>query len=364
MLGANVGLMYMQTDDLAGVASSTGFGVARVNKELPNRSSIGAVLVDKSVSGNEFPDENDNRTWGLDGRWGIGEYGQLTGYVAQTDTPGLESDDFSWSLGGTWDSPDWSLGLTLVDVEENFNPEVGFINRSGGYENLSVRALRRYRFGPESSLLELRPHFSYTSYLDQQGFKESGFLHIDNHTEWKNGYEVHTGINFVTKGLQDPFEIYDGIVIPEGTYRNSELQLVGMTDDSKKLSFVLRATIGGFYSGDRVALTPSMVVRLGEKFVGEVSWSQNDVDLPEGDFITKVGLFRMAYSFTPKLALEALFQYNNVDDLLSTNLRFSWLRKANTGLYVVFNDINGYDAFTGAQPDRSLIAKYTHMFDI
>ena len=364
MLGANVGLMYMQTDDLAGVASSTGFGVARVNKELPNRSSIGAVLVDKSVSGNKFPGENDNRTWGVDGRWGIGEYGQLTGYVAQTDTPGLEGDDFSWSLGGTWDSPDWSLGLTMVDVEENFNPEVGFINRSGGYENLAVRALRRYRFGPESSLLELRPHFSYTSYLDQQGFKESGFLHIDNHTEWKNGYEVHTGINFVTKGLQEPFEIYDGIVIPEGTYRNSELQLVGMTDDSKKLSFVLRATIGGFYSGDRVALTPSMVVRLGEKFVGEVSWSQNDVDLPEGDFITRVGLFRMAYSFTPKLALEALFQYNNVDDLLSTNLRFSWLRKANTGLYVVLNDINGYDAYTGAQPDRSLIAKYTHMFDI
>ena len=115
---------------------------------------------------------------------------------------------------------------------------------------------------------------------------------------------------------------------------------------------------------ERVALTPSMVVRLGEKFVGELSWAQNDVDLPEGAFITKVGLFRMAYSFTPKVALEALFQYNNVDDLLSTNLRFSWLRKANTGLYVVFNDINGYDAYTGAQPDRSLIVKYTHMFDV
>ncbi len=362
--GANVGLMYMQTDDLAGIASSTGFAVARVNKELPNRSSLGAVLVDKAVSSSALPGENDNRTYGVDGQWGIGEYGLVSAYVAQTDTPGLEGDDASWSLGGTWDSPDWSLGLTAVDIGENFNPEVGFINRSGGYQNLSARALRRIRFGSDSSLLELRPHFSYTVYLDQQDFKESGFLHIDNHTEWRNGYEVHTGINFVTKGLQDPFEIYEGVTIPAGTYRNSELQLVGMTDDSKWLSFSLRATIGGFYSGDRVALTPAMQMRLGEKFVGELSWSQNDVDLPEGDFTTDLGLVRLAYSFTPKVMLEALLQYNNVDDLLSSNLRFSWLKKANTGLYVVFNDIKGYDAFTGAQPDRSLTAKYTYMFDL
>ena len=362
--GVNVGLMYMQTDDLPGIASETTFGVARLNKELPNRSSIGAVLVDKAVPGNALAGETDNRTWGVDGKWGIGEYAQIDGYLAQTDTPGLDGDDTSWSLSGSWDSPKWSLGLTAVEVGENFNPEVGFVNRSGGYQNLSTSALRRIVFAPESSLLELRPHYSYTVYLDPQDFKESGFLHIDNHTEWKNGYEVHTGINFVTKGLQEPFEIFEGVVVPPGTYRTRELQLVGMTDDSRWLSFRLRATIGGFYSGDRVALTPSMMMRLGGKFIGELSWSQNDVDLPEGDFTTQVGLLRLVYTITPKLALEGLLQYDNVNDLLSTNLRFSWLRQSSTGLYIVFNDIKGFDAYTGAQPDRSLVAKYTYLFDL
>ena len=50
------------------------------------------------------------------------------------------------SLAGEYDSPDWSLGLTLVDVGAAFNPEVGFLNRSGGYQNLAVSALRRIRF--------------------------------------------------------------------------------------------------------------------------------------------------------------------------------------------------------------------------
>lgn len=363
LAGTRVGLMYMQTDGLAGEASPAAFGVARVNRELPNRSSIGAILVDKSVSGrNILPDENDNRAMGADFRWGIGEYGLVRGYLAQTDTPGLDGDDRSWSLAGNYDSPDWSLGLGFVDVGENFNPEVGFVNRSGGYENLFVSALRRIRFGTESSLLELRPHFSWTVYEDQQGFKESGFLHIDNHTEWKSGYEVHTGINFVTKGLQEPFEIYEGIFVPAGTYRNREFQLVGKTDDSQWISLVAQAWVGGFYSGDRVATSVTAEVRLAEKFVGEIGWRRNDVELPEGDFTTDIGLLRLSWSFTPKIAVEALFQYNSVDDLLSTNLRFSWLRKANTGLYVVFNDIKGYDEFTGAQPDRSLIAKYTYLF--
>ena len=164
--------------------------------------------------------------------------------------------------------------------------------------------------------------------------------------------------------MLEPFEIYDDIFVPPGTYRNSELQLYGHTNEGAWISFSMGVTVGGFYSGDRVALRPGMRMRLGERFITEFSWIQNDVDLPEGDFVTKVGRLRLSYSFTQKIALEALLQYNSVDDYFSTNLRFSWLRKANTGLYVVYNDIEGHDRFTGQQPNRTLIVKYTHMFDL
>ena len=116
----------------------------------------------------------------------------------------------------------------------------------------------------------------------------------------------------------------------------------------------MSATIGGFYSGDRIAISPSLRIRVGEKFVSEVGLVQNDVDLPEGDFVTRIGRLRLAYSFTPKVGLEALFQYSNVDDFLSSNIRFSWLRKANTGLYLVYNDIEGYDGYSGDRLDIDL----------
>jgi len=363
--GVNVGAMYMQTDELAGVAPSDRFGVARVNKELPNRSSIGAIFVSREARG-QFSDLfSSNRTYGVDGRWGIGEYGLISGYVASTSTPDLDGNDNSWSLAGDYDSERWSLGADFVKVGEDFNPEVGFINRSGGYRNYAANIMRRYR--PDNSrigLLEIRPHASYSGYWNLNDFQETGFLHIDNHLVWKNGYEFHTAVNFTTEGLLLPYEISEGIIVPPGTYRNSEVALYGQTNEGAWISFSANLTVGGFYSGDRVRFTPSMRMRLGEHFTSELSWIQNNVDLPQGDFTTQVGRLRLSYSFTPQITLEALLQYNNVDDFFSTNLRFSWLRKANTGLFIVFNDIKGYDRFTGEQPNRNVIVKYTYMFDV
>lgn len=363
--GVNVGAMYMRTDELAGVAPSNRFGVARVNKELPNRSSVGALFVSRESDG-EFSDYfSRNRTYGADWRWGIGEYGLVSGYVAGTSTPGLDGDDNSWSLAGDYDSERWSLGADFVKVGEHFNPEVGFLNRSGGYRNYAANIMRRYRpVNSRIGLLEIRPHASYRGYWTLDGFQENGFLHIDNHLEWKNGYEFHSAINFTTEGLRLPYEISNGIFVPPGTYRNSEVHLYGQTNEGAWISFSASLTVGGFYSGNRVAFTPSMRMRLGEHFTTEMSWIQNNVDLPQGDFTTQVGRLRLSWSFTPQIALEALLQYNNVDDFFSTNLRFSWLRKANTGLYVVFNDTKGYDRYTGEQPNRSVIVKYTYMFDL
>jgi hypothetical protein len=234
-----------------------------------------------------------------------------------------------------------------------------------GRRNGTGRVLRRFR--PQNSrigLLEIRPHASYNGYRDLNRFQQTGFLHVDNHLVWKNGYEYHSAVNFTTEGLLLPYEISEGVIVPPGTYRNSELSFYGQTNLGAWISFSASMTTGGFYSGDRVAFTPAMHLRLGEHFNTEFSWNQNNVDLPQGDFVTRVGRLRLSWSFTPEVVLEALLQYNNVDDYFSSNLRFSWLRKANTGFYVVYNDIRGYDRFTGAQPNRSLIIKYSHMFDL
>ena len=126
----------------------------------------------------------------------------------------------------------------------------------------------------------------------------------------------------------------------------------------------LRATAGGFYNGDRVQLSPTIRWRHGNNFTSEWSWTRNDVDLPTGDFVTDLGRIRLSYSLSNRSTLQALFQYNNVDEIRSINLRYSWLRTANTGLFIVYNDTDGFGGYDGDQPNRSILIKYSHIFDL
>ena len=104
---------------------------------------------------------------------------------------------------------------------------------------------------------------------------------------------------------------------------------------------------------------------MGEKFSSSLSVNYNSYDLPVpgGDFSVALSRLRLSYSFTPKILLQLLMQYNDDQETLSTNLRFSWLRTANTGLYLVYNEFDerGIDALpTG----REIILKYSYMFDV
>lgn len=124
-----------------------------------------------------------------------------------------------------------------------------------------------------------------------------------------------------------------------------------------------RLTAGGFFGGDRLAITPTFRFRLGEQFNGEVVWSYNDIDLPGGSFKTNLARLRLSYSFTPQIFIDGLVQYNDRLDQWSSNLRFGWQDASSTGLYVVYNDIQeiGRDA---GESQRQLIVKYSRLVNL
>jgi hypothetical protein len=98
----------------------------------------------------------------------------------------------------------------------------------------------------------------------------------------------------------------------------------------------------------------------------ETTYSRNDVDLPWGRFNTNLVRSRVNYSFTPRVFVQSLLQYNDRADIWSMNVRFGWLQAANTGLFIVINDTRGLYEL-GERPvrtDRSVTVKYSRMFDL
>jgi len=362
LAGLNVGLVEMQTRAVPGIPASN-FAAARVSRELPNRSRVGALFVNRSGTGADAPPADSNQTYGLDARWGIGRYGAVEGYVAKTSTPGLTGADHAFQLQARLDSPAWDLAALYTEVGESFNPEVGFLARKG-YRKPEGRVMFRYRPQDFLGLLELRPHVSYRGFFKPDGFLESGFLHVDNHWEWKSGWELHTGVNVTEEGVIQPFEIYPGIDVSPGSYENAEVQLVGITNQGAPLSLEARLVAGGFFGGSRASTSAALRGRLGDSFNAYLDYSRNDVSLPEGRFVTNLLKLRLSYSFTPRLYVQALVQYNDVIDNWSTNLRLGWLQTANTGLFVVYNENRDPERGGVGLRDRSFTVKYSHMFDL
>jgi hypothetical protein len=362
----NLGLLYMSAESVAGIAPGNNFAVARFSQELSNRSSIGAIYVGRDGDGSFLTSKDDdyNRSYAVDGTWGIGDHVLLKAWAAQSDTPGLNGDDNAYSVSADYDTSTWSSALSVTDVGEDFNPEVGFLSRTN-YRKVSGRLLRRVRPDDVWGLLELRPHISYSGYWKPDGFQESGFLHIDNHFEFRTGTELHTGVNFTKDGVIEAFEIVDGVTVQPGTYDHSEVQLVYFTNQSRPVSFSFRTTVGGRFGGDRVSLRPTIRYRIGETFRSELTFDYNDFELPvpNGGFTANLARLRLSYSFTPKVQLQALIQYNDNADTIGTNFRFSWLRNANSGLFLVYNEVD--ERFVGAPPTgREFILKYSHIFDL
>ena len=80
--------------------------------------------------------------------------------------------------------------------------------------------------------------------------------------------------------------------------------------------------------------------------------------------MTNLLKLRLSYSFTTRLYVQALLQYNDVVDTWSTNLRLGWLQTANTGLFVVYNENRDPTQGGVGLRDRSFTIKYSHMFDL
>ncbi|MEZ5042031.1 MAG: DUF5916 domain-containing protein [Saprospiraceae bacterium] len=354
----NIGLLSMFTEGVEEEAiDPNNFTVARVNHEFAKRSAIGAAFINREGMGDL--EDDFNRTYAFDGRLGLGKKAQLSGFYAKSITPGIDvgAQSFHFKSNYLWNGLD--LLAAYTEVEQGFNPEVGFLLRSA-FRKPEFRILKQIRPKNFLGLLELRPHISYRSYWNFDNFLETSFLHVDNHWEWKNGTELHTGINFTTEGVVQDFEISKGVIVPAGSYDHHEGQFVFMTNPSKAFSVNLRSVIGGFFGGKRYANSGTLAIRLGDKFNSEWSLIRNDIQLPFGDFTTDIFRARLSYSFTPLIFVQSLFQYNSVSGIWSSNIRFGWLQQANTGLFLVYNDTQA----EGLIKNRSFILKYSRVFDV
>ncbi len=357
-----VGFLNMQTDTLDGVAQANNFTAARLRRDLPNRSSVGGLFVNRQGTGSLAPANDYHRTYAVDGRWGIGQNGLVQGFVGRTETPGRTGRDHALSVSSRYDSEAWRLIGGYQENGEDFNPEVGFLRRRG-FRKLDFGINNTSRPDGFLKFQELTPHMSFTRFWNFDDIMETSFLHLHFQGEFEDSSTAGVSLDVRSEEVFDEFSV-SGIPIAPGRYDFNEITYSYNSDRSAPFSAGIRATTAGFFGGDIVTLRPSIRARYGETFNLSLSYSRNDIDLPNGSVITNLTNVSVAYNFSPRLYAQTLLQHNDSADLWSVNFRVGWLQDANTGLFFVYNETEGIGGFVPSFAGRSVILKYSYLFDV
>ena len=362
--GLNVGVLHIQTGQdgprVDGQASGDAFSVARVARELPNRSQVGGFVAHRAGRG---VDGDWNRTYAVDGQMGLGESLTLSTFAARTETPGFDGADHALHLNASFLNRSWRAMGTYREVGESFNPEVGFVSRRD-YRMGSIFGMHYIRPDRIEWLREIRPHVMYNTYRSLvTGFEQSARVHLDSHFEFSSGAHFEPAFNWVREGLVRPFEIAEGVVIQPGTYDGWEAAWRFNTDRSAPFSVRAQVDAGHFLSGSRRALSGEATYRHGSVATVGLRLDHNQVELAEGEFDVTLAAVRAGYFFTPRVSLQSLVQYATQRNMWSANVRFGWQQTAGTGLFIVYNDAQGIQTLEGPLY-RSLIVKYSRQMDL
>ena len=92
----------------------------------------------------------------------------------------------------------------------------------------------------------------------------------------------------------------------------------------------------------------------------------NNIELPQGDFTTRLSSVNSQVAFSPNLYWISLLQYDNVSEEIGINTRLQWVPKAGQEAFVVLNynlqDWDQDNTFNTAFSDLSVKLRYTFRF--
>jgi hypothetical protein len=357
-----VGTLAIRQDEFQNVAPTNLF-VGRVAANVLAESAVGVIVtdgdplsnVDNSVAGVDFRYQNT--------RLPNGRTLESEAWYQHSSTDGLDEADGAWGVR-VW-SPNTNRfkgGVGIKEVQENFNPGLGFINRrdirdySGelGYTyRPSGRGLRSLYTGTNVQHIE-----------NLDGGLQSEVSQLRVELENQTTDKLTLRYQNEREGVRLPFEIFDGVVIQPGDYSFDQVRAGVSTGPHRRIVTSASYATGDFYDGQLDNVNASVEWIPMPRFRGLISYDYNDVELPQGDFVVRLARMGVDIIMSAKLSWVNLIQYDNASRTTGVNSRLHWIPEAGRELFVVLNhNLEDFDADSRFHSDTAdLTIKYRHTF--
>jgi hypothetical protein len=334
--GWDIGILGIRQDEYRTLGPSNLF-VARVSKNILRESSIGAILT-KGDPDSDF----DNSVAGVDFRYMNtdlpgGRVVEAAAWYQQSDTEGIDRDDSAFGVKLSMPNAEGiRAGIGYKEIEENFHPALGFVNR---VDVSDLTAEIGYTWYPAGD----RIRSAFTGIDFQRIATLDGDLQTQAITiramelGSPNSDSIALRYYLFDEVIDTPFEISDGIVIPVGEYSFDQYCVNVSTGQHRTLYADAFFCDGDFYAGSIVNPGIDLIWRPSPHFAFALGYQVSDIALPEGAFTTRLSSLRADVAFTNTWFWENLLQYDNVSNTLGLNSILRWIPRAGREVLLVLN---------------------------
>ncbi len=354
-------LAIRQAEQLA--VDATDIFVARLTRNILDESTVGVILTRGDPQSNL-----DNTLFGADFRYRKPQtvFGtvEAEAWYQQTDTQGLVGNDAAWGVRLRLpNQTGFSGGISVKEVQDNFNPALGFVSRRGVRSYVGEIGYMVRRQGTYLRDIYSGIDTSRADTLDGSTQSATTYIRVVELVS-RNEDKLSFRYNLHEEGLIEPFEISPGIVLPTGTYKWENLGFILQTAQHRKLSGTLIFFDGGDWGGNHKFARTSLGWRPSKHFNFEGSIEYNDFELAQGNFVTRLIRLQASVVFSDTLSWVNLLQFDNQSNVLGINSRLHWIPEAGREIFFTINHdlIDEGDAFRSMNSESILKINYTLRF--
>lgn len=361
----NVGVLGIVQEEFEDV-DATNIFVGRLTANVLSESSAGII-----VTGGDARSNLDNQLFGFDfsyrnSRLAGGKRLDADLWYQRSDTEGVNGDDAAYGFSVSYPSQTgWRGGLSASEIQENFNPALGFVSRSD-IRQLASDVTYTHRFTDKYvDNMAIGVDFQRVEFIDGTLQSENLVLRALRIANWK-GDELEIAHRIQKENLLESFEVSDGIVIPAGEYTFADTGIEIGTSNSRPADVEVELRTGDFYTGTIKAAGVEFAWRPSRHFTGSFSYVVDFVDLPEGKFNNRATSANLSVAFSNTLSWVNLIQFDNVSNDLGIDSRLHWTPQSGRNVYLVLShgmhrdEIS--DRFNSTQTGLTLKLDHTFRF--
>jgi len=376
--------IVIQGDTTKNVHPSANYTVVRIKKDVLKESYIGFIgssvhrtdTPNTALTGIESKDrffnKRKNLLGGVDFAYNTSTFLKnknftIQGYFAATKTPGLSGDNIAGRVFIDYPNDKIDTYLLYHGIDKNFNPEIGFVSRTG-IQHLSTL----FRYMPRPGL----------PYVKKFLFKPYEINYVmDTHTKLlTRALEFRPfGILFETDdelefNIQNHYEYLDykhtiykekdkDVVINIGSYDWWNYEIKYESLKSRPVSIDLKTEWGDYYNGTRTYYKAACTFKLNKYFAFTPEAAYNDISLGDDSFNTKEVATRFTTNLSTRLTSSTFIQWNSKDNEANMNFRIHYIPSIGSDIFVVYNQLwDEEDDFRTLQNTGILKVNYLFRF--